>query len=47
VEVQLETPRAPENFHIAWNARCRGRALAWWIARLDDPELLRKWAVQR
>lgn len=43
VEVQLETPRSPETFHVAWNGRCRGRALAWWIERLDDRDLLAKW----
>lgn len=44
VEVPLETPRSPENFYVAWNGRCRGRALGWWIERLDDGELLAKWA---
>lgn len=46
VEVRLETPRSPENFCVAWNGRCRGRALAWWIERLDDGELLAKWAAR-
>jgi DNA-binding transcriptional LysR family regulator len=44
VEVQLETPRSPETFYVGWNGRCRGRALAWWIERLNDPNLLAKWA---
>jgi DNA-binding transcriptional LysR family regulator len=44
VEVQLETPRSPENFHLAWNGQCKGRALAWWIERLDHPDLLASWA---
>lgn len=43
VEVQLETPRSPEHFHVSWNGRCKGKALAWWIDRLDDPDLLAKW----
>jgi DNA-binding transcriptional LysR family regulator len=43
VEVQLEVPRAAEHFHVSWNGRCKGRALAWWTERLDDPQLLAKW----
>lgn len=44
VEVSLETPRSPENFYLAWHGCCKGRALSWWIERLDDPNLLAKWA---
>jgi len=43
VEVQLETPRSPENFHLAWNGQSKGRALAWWIERLDRRDLLASW----
>jgi DNA-binding transcriptional LysR family regulator len=43
IEVQPETPRSPEHFHVSWNGRCKGKALAWWVARLDNPDLLAKW----
>jgi DNA-binding transcriptional LysR family regulator len=44
VEVQLETPRSPENFYLAWNGQHKGRALAWWTERLNRPDLLARWS---
>lgn len=44
VEVRLETPRSPEHFRLAWDGRRNGRALAWWIERLDQRDLLASWA---
>ncbi len=47
VEVQIENPRSPEHFYIAWDGRSKGRALAWWIERLDDPAFITKWVGRR
>lgn len=47
VEVQLENPKSPEYFYLAWHTRSKGRALAWWLERLDDPELIARWARHR
>lgn len=44
VEVQLENPRSPEHFYLAWDGRSKGKALAWWIKRLDNPDLIARWA---
>jgi DNA-binding transcriptional LysR family regulator len=45
VEVQLENPRSPEHFYVAWDGRSKGKALAWWIERLDNPNLIARWAA--
>jgi DNA-binding transcriptional LysR family regulator len=45
VEVQLENPRSPEHFYLAWDGRSKGKALAWWVARLDHPSLMMEWAA--
>jgi DNA-binding transcriptional LysR family regulator len=47
VELQVENPRSPEHFYLAWDGRSRGKALAWWIERLDDPLLVARWAGHR
>ena len=44
VEVRLENPRSPEHFYLAWDGRSRGKALAWWLERLDNPDLIARWA---
>ncbi|HYC45596.1 MAG TPA: LysR substrate-binding domain-containing protein [Burkholderiales bacterium] len=44
VEVQLENPRSPEHFYLAWDGRSKGKALAWWIEQLDKPDLIARWA---
>ena len=44
IEVQVENPRSPEHFYLAWDGRSRGKALAWWVERLDDPDLVARWA---
>jgi DNA-binding transcriptional LysR family regulator len=44
VEVQLENPRSPEHFYLAWDGRSRGKALSWWITRLDSADLIARWA---
>jgi DNA-binding transcriptional LysR family regulator len=43
VEVQLQNPRSPEHFYLAWDGRSKGKALAWWVERLDDPDLIARW----
>lgn len=45
VEVQVENPRSPEHFYLAWDGRSKGKALAWWIKRLDNPDLIARWAA--
>ena len=35
VELQVEEPRAPEDFWLAWNPQRMGEALKWWVQRLD------------
>lgn len=44
VEVQVENTRSPEHFYLAWNERSKGKAIVWWIERLNDPALISKWA---
>ncbi|MFT7772133.1 LysR family transcriptional regulator [Roseateles sp.] len=39
VELQVETPRPPETFWLAWRTERVGEALKWWIQRLDRPLL--------
>ncbi|MCD2512037.1 LysR family transcriptional regulator [Comamonas endophytica] len=39
VELQLEQPRPPEGFWLAWNPERMGEALKWWVQRLDRPLL--------
>jgi DNA-binding transcriptional LysR family regulator len=43
VEVQLENPRSPEHFYLAWDGRSKGKALAWWLDRLDSADLIARW----
>ena len=47
VELQVENPRSPEHFYLAWNGRSKGKALAWWIERLDNSALIMAWARHR
>lgn len=35
VELQIEQPRPPETFWLAWSTERMGEALKWWIQRLD------------
>ena len=35
VELQVEEPRPPENFWLAWSTERMGEALKWWVQRLD------------
>ncbi len=44
VEIRLENPRSPEHFYLAWDGRSKGKALTWWVERLDDPDLIVRWA---
>lgn len=39
VELQIEQPRPPETFWLAWSTERMGEALKWWIQRLDRPLL--------
>lgn len=46
VEVQVENIRSPEHFYLAWDGRSKGKAMAWWIERLDDPALITMWGAR-
>ncbi|WP_085314967.1 LysR family transcriptional regulator [Derxia lacustris] len=37
VELEVEEPRAPETFWLAWKTGADGRALRWWRERLSRP----------
>jgi DNA-binding transcriptional LysR family regulator len=37
VEKQVDEPRPPETFHVAWRSDETGAALAWWRDRLREP----------
>lgn len=39
VELQVEEPRPPETFWLAWSTERMGEALKWWVQRLDRPLL--------
>ncbi|KAB2900424.1 MAG: LysR family transcriptional regulator [Burkholderiaceae bacterium] len=39
VELQVEAPRPPETFWLAWRTDHVGEALKWWTQRLDRPLL--------
>lgn len=39
VEKQVDEPRAPETFYVAWRTGEEGAALQWWRERLNDPTL--------
>ncbi|GAB3464951.1 LysR substrate-binding domain-containing protein [Massilia terrae] len=39
VELQVETPRPPETFWLAWRTEAMGSALKWWSERLNRPLL--------
>jgi len=39
VELEVEEPRPPESFWLAWNPERMGEALKWWVQRLDRPLL--------
>lgn len=39
VELQVEAPRPPETFWLAWRTEHVGEALKWWCHRLDRPLL--------
>lgn len=39
VELQVETPRPPETFWLAWPVESKGEALKWWRQRLERPLL--------
>jgi len=39
VELQIEQPRPPETFWLAWSTERMGEALKWWIQRLNRPLL--------
>jgi len=44
IEVEVDSPRPPEHLYLAWNARSKGKALKWWVERMDEPNLIAKWA---
>jgi DNA-binding transcriptional LysR family regulator len=35
--LEVEEPKAPSRLHVGWRARDAGKALKWWIARLEEP----------
>jgi DNA-binding transcriptional LysR family regulator len=37
VEKQVEEPRLPETFHLAWRSNESGQALRWWRERMRQP----------
>lgn len=37
VEKQVDEPRTPETFYLAWRTGEEGAALKWWRERLDEP----------
>ncbi|MDR6536189.1 DNA-binding transcriptional LysR family regulator [Variovorax soli] len=37
VALQIEEPRAPEAFWLAWKTGAKGQALQWWVKRLSRP----------
>lgn len=39
VELQVESPRPPETFWLAWRTESIGAALTWWTQRLNRPLL--------
>jgi DNA-binding transcriptional LysR family regulator len=39
VELQVEAPRPPETFWLAWPIESKGEALKWWRQRLERPLL--------
>lgn len=39
VELQVEEPRPPETFWLAWRTERMGEALKWWVQRLQRPLL--------
>ena len=39
VELQVETPRPPETFSLAWRIESMGEGLKWWCQRLHRPLL--------
>ncbi|MDM0110757.1 LysR family transcriptional regulator [Variovorax sp. J22R133] len=42
VEKAMADPREPNTLYIAWRGDHDGRALAWWIAQLQQPRLARR-----
>ncbi|MES2317870.1 MAG: LysR family transcriptional regulator [Pseudomonadota bacterium] len=42
VEKQVEEPRAPETFYLAWRSGEEGAALKWWRERLQQPGLFER-----
>jgi DNA-binding transcriptional LysR family regulator len=36
VELQVEEPKAATRLHFAWRPRDAGKALKWWVTRLED-----------
>ena len=51
VQREVEEPRPPENFYIAWRTGEKGAALEWWRDRLQRVDLLKKlnraWLAQQ
>ncbi len=37
VRLQVEEPRERTHLYLAWRPRDAGKALKWWVARLEDP----------
>ena len=37
VALQVEEPKASSRLHFAWRPRDAGKALKWWVARLEEP----------
>jgi len=37
VRLQVEEPRERTHLYVAWRPRDAGKALKWWVARLEDP----------
>jgi DNA-binding transcriptional LysR family regulator len=43
VELALAEPARRESFYLAWDERSKGKALRWWLERLDRPTLIDDW----
>lgn len=37
VQLQVEEPRERSHLYLAWRPRDAGKALKWWVAKLEDP----------
>jgi DNA-binding transcriptional LysR family regulator len=42
IEKQMADPREPNVLYVGWRGDHEGRALEWWLNRLDDPRLAKR-----